>query len=216
MSSKRRATKDCASRVAEVERSQRRSGHRVPMLRKERNTWSPHQSTSRDRRLSVRLPRRGRLRLQERARADPRQGRADLEDEGRARVDARVPPEGATTTSSSARCRTGARDLPGSISTTSSTTSSPAEKQGKTWDEVPDYIKNTFEKLGIPEAERKFLAGVGAQYESRSHLPLAARGSGEAGRDLPRHGLGACASTRSWSSSTSARSSRPTTTSSPR
>src|SRR5690606_34478 len=40
------------------------------------------------------------------------------------------------------------------------------EKQGKTWDEVPEYIKDTFEKLGIPEAERKFLAGVGAQYES--------------------------------------------------
>jgi Fe-S cluster assembly protein SufB len=42
----------------------------------------------------------------------------------------------------------------------------PTEKQGKTWDEVPAYIKDTFEKLGIPEAERKFLAGVGAQYES--------------------------------------------------
>jgi Fe-S cluster assembly protein SufB len=42
----------------------------------------------------------------------------------------------------------------------------PAEKQGRTWDEVPEYIKNTFDKLGIPEAERKFLAGVGAQYES--------------------------------------------------
>jgi Fe-S cluster assembly protein SufB len=42
----------------------------------------------------------------------------------------------------------------------------PSEKQGKSWDEVPEYIKNTFEKLGIPEAERKFLAGVGAQYES--------------------------------------------------
>jgi len=42
----------------------------------------------------------------------------------------------------------------------------PAEKQGKTWDEVPEYIKDTFEKLGIPQAERKFLAGVGAQYES--------------------------------------------------
>ncbi|MZR37333.1 Fe-S cluster assembly protein SufB, partial [Escherichia coli] len=35
-----------------------------------------------------------------------------------------------------------------------------------TWDDVPAYIKETFEKLGIPEAERKFLAGVGAQYES--------------------------------------------------
>jgi Fe-S cluster assembly protein SufB len=38
----------------------------------------------------------------------------------------------------------------------------------KTWEEVPDDIKNTFEKLGIPEAERKVLAGVGAQYESEN------------------------------------------------
>ncbi len=42
----------------------------------------------------------------------------------------------------------------------------PSDRQGKTWDEVPEAIKNTFEKLGIPEAERKFLAGVSAQYES--------------------------------------------------
>ncbi|MCX6782522.1 MAG: Fe-S cluster assembly protein SufB [Candidatus Levybacteria bacterium] len=42
----------------------------------------------------------------------------------------------------------------------------PSEKQGRTWDEVPEEIKNTFEKIGIPEAERKFLAGVGAQYDS--------------------------------------------------
>lgn len=42
----------------------------------------------------------------------------------------------------------------------------PIEKQAKTWDEVPVKIKNTFEKLGIPEAERKFLAGLGAQYDS--------------------------------------------------
>jgi Fe-S cluster assembly protein SufB len=41
-----------------------------------------------------------------------------------------------------------------------------SEKQGRTWDEVPEDIKNTFDKLGIPEAERKYLAGVGAQYES--------------------------------------------------
>src|SRR5438034_6802457 len=33
-------------------------------------------------------------------------------------------------------------------------------------DDVPASVRNTFEKLGIPEAERKFLAGVGAQYES--------------------------------------------------
>ena len=42
----------------------------------------------------------------------------------------------------------------------------PTEAQGRTWDEVPDDIKKTFDKLGIPEMERKFLAGVGAQYES--------------------------------------------------
>jgi Fe-S cluster assembly protein SufB len=42
----------------------------------------------------------------------------------------------------------------------------PTEKQGRSWDEVPETIKKTFERLGIPEAERKFLAGVGAQYES--------------------------------------------------
>ena len=34
------------------------------------------------------------------------------------------------------------------------------------WDDVPEYIKDTFEKLGIPEAERQFLAGAGAQYDS--------------------------------------------------
>jgi Fe-S cluster assembly protein SufB len=42
----------------------------------------------------------------------------------------------------------------------------PTEQQGKTWDEVPQEIKDTFEKLGIPEAEKKFLSGVKAQFES--------------------------------------------------
>ncbi len=42
----------------------------------------------------------------------------------------------------------------------------PSEGEGKSWDDVPDTIKDTFGKLGIPEAEQKFLAGVGAQYES--------------------------------------------------
>lgn len=42
----------------------------------------------------------------------------------------------------------------------------PSEKQGRSWEEVPEEIKNTFDKLGIPEAEQKFLAGVSAQYES--------------------------------------------------
>jgi Fe-S cluster assembly protein SufB len=42
----------------------------------------------------------------------------------------------------------------------------PTEKQGKSWDDIPASIKDTFDRLGIPEAERNFLAGVGAQYES--------------------------------------------------
>ncbi|RKX22727.1 MAG: Fe-S cluster assembly protein SufB [Candidatus Zixiibacteriota bacterium] len=42
----------------------------------------------------------------------------------------------------------------------------PIEKQQDNWDDVPQYIKNTFDKLGVPEAEQKFLGGVTAQYES--------------------------------------------------
>jgi Fe-S cluster assembly protein SufB len=41
-----------------------------------------------------------------------------------------------------------------------------SEKSEKSWDDVPENVKKTFDKLGIPEAEKKFLAGVGAQYES--------------------------------------------------
>src|SRR5438874_2969199 len=44
----------------------------------------------------------------------------------------------------------------------------PVQEQGKTWEEVPSEIKDTFDRLGIPEAERKFLAGVTAQYESEA------------------------------------------------
>jgi len=42
----------------------------------------------------------------------------------------------------------------------------PTNKQGRTWDDVPDEIKETFDRLGIPEAEKKYLAGVKAQFES--------------------------------------------------
>jgi Fe-S cluster assembly protein SufB len=41
-----------------------------------------------------------------------------------------------------------------------------SDQNSRDWSEVPDDIKNTFDRLGIPEAERKFLSGVGAQYES--------------------------------------------------
>jgi len=42
----------------------------------------------------------------------------------------------------------------------------PTEKQADSWDDLPAEIKDTWDKLGIPEAEKKYLAGVGAQYES--------------------------------------------------
>src|SRR3569832_2394477 len=41
-----------------------------------------------------------------------------------------------------------------------------SERAERSWDDVPEDVKKTFARLGIPEAERKFLAGVGAQYES--------------------------------------------------
>ncbi len=44
----------------------------------------------------------------------------------------------------------------------------PMQEQGRTWEEVPADIKETFDRLGIPQAERKFLAGVTAQYESEA------------------------------------------------
>jgi Fe-S cluster assembly protein SufB len=59
-----------------------------------------------------------------------------------------------------------------------------SERAERSWDEVPDDVKKTFDRLGIPEAERKFLAGVGAQYEclaeetlvytARGHVPIRA------------------------------------------
>ena len=42
----------------------------------------------------------------------------------------------------------------------------PSNRQEDNWEDVPSYIKDTFNKLGIPEAEQKFLSGVAAQYES--------------------------------------------------
>ena len=42
----------------------------------------------------------------------------------------------------------------------------PVDEMGRSWEDVPDSIRNTFDRLGIPEAERNFLAGVSAQYDS--------------------------------------------------
>ncbi len=42
----------------------------------------------------------------------------------------------------------------------------PTDHQGRSWDDVPEEIKKTFDRLGIPQAEKKYLAGVKAQFES--------------------------------------------------
>ena len=67
----------------------------------------------------------------------------------------------------------------------------PMEGQAKDWDMVPDAIKETYEKLGIPEAERKYLAGVTAQYESevvyhRNREDLEKLRHGHCGPGVPR------------------------------
>src|ERR1700724_2397368 len=48
-------------------------------------------------------------------------------------------------------------------------------RRGKTWEDVPADIKNTFDRLGVPQAERKFLSGVAAQYESEGVYPPLAK-----------------------------------------
>ena len=89
----------------------------------------------------------------------------------------------------------------------------PTGEQVNDWDDLPDAIKDTYERLGIPEAERKYLAGVTAQYESEVVFHRNRE-------DLERWGCCSptwtrrCASTPSSSRSSSARSSRRTTTSS--
>ena len=79
------------------------------------------------------------------------------------------------------------------------------EKQATSWDDLPADIKNTYDRLGIPEAEKqRLVAGVAAQYESEVVYHADPRGPRGAGRHLRRHRHRACASTRSCSASTSA------------
>ena len=64
----------------------------------------------------------------------------------------------------------------------------PTDQQYNDWDMCPK-ISNTFERLGIPEAEQKFLAGVGAQYESEMVYHNIHDDLREEGRPLPGYGL---------------------------
>ena len=81
----------------------------------------------------------------------------------------------------------------------------PTDGQVSDWDMLPEGMKETYEKLGIPEAERKYLAGVTAQYESevvyhKNREDLGAAGASSSPTWTPR-----CASTPRSCSSTSAR-----------
>ena len=71
-----------------------------------------------------------------------------------------------STTSSRARCRPGAANVAEIDFDNIYYYIKPTEKQANSWEDLPADIKDTWDKLGIPEAEKKFLAGVGAQYES--------------------------------------------------
>ena len=66
------------------------------------------------------------------------------------------------------------------------------EKQAATWDDLPEDIKNTYDKLGIPEAEKqRLVAGRRRAVRVRGRLPQDPRGPRGAGRPLPRHRHGA-------------------------
>src|SRR5438046_4600045 len=58
---------------------------------------------------------------------------------------------------------------------------SPGTETKRSWEEVPDDIKRTFERLGIPEQERKFLAGVEAQFDSEAVYSNIKKAVGEQG-----------------------------------
>ena len=62
------------------------------------------------------------------------------------------------------------------------------EKQAATWEDLPEDIRNTYEKLGIPEAERsRLVSGVAAQYESEVVYHQIREDLEAAGRHLPGH-----------------------------
>ena len=96
-----------------------------------------------------------------------------------------------STTSSRARCRPGAATSARSTSRTSTTTSSRPRSRPTRWEDLPADILDTWDKLGIPEAEKKYLAGVGAQYESEVVYHKLQADLEAKGVHLPRHGLGA-------------------------
>ena len=79
------------------------------------------------------------------------------------------------------------------------------QKATRSWDEVPDDVKRTFERLGIPEQERKFLAGVEAQFDSEAVYSNIKKAVGDQGVIFVGLDRGAAASIRRFSGNGSAR-----------
>ena len=91
----------------------------------------------------------------------------------------------------------------------------PIDKQATTWEELPDEIRSTYDKLGIPEAEKsRLVSGVAAQYESEVIYNSIQKDLEEQGRHLRRHRHRRAKSTRNSSRSISANAFRATTTNS--
>ena len=78
----------------------------------------------------------------------------------------------------------------------------PNTKMKAKWSDVPDDIKNTFERLGIPQAERKSLAGVGAQYNSELSITTSARKLRRVVLSIPIWRVRCMVSTRIWCGNT--------------
>ena len=116
--------------------------------------------------VQVRLPRDRGLLLQVGPRALARARRRDLRAQERAGVDAQVPAQVARVLHGAPDARRGAATSREIDFDNIFYYISPTEKQANSWEDLPPEIKDTWDKLGIPEAEKKYLAGVGAQYES--------------------------------------------------
>ena len=91
---------------------------------------------------------------------------------------------------------------------------SPGTETKRSWEDVPDDIKRTFERLGIPEQERKFLAGVEAQFDSEAVYSNIKKAVGEQGVIFVGSTEKGSKITRRFSGHGSAKSSRSATTNS--
>ena len=110
-------------------------------------------------------PTRRGLLLQVRPRAEPRDRRGDLAAQERAGLDAEVPPQVARLLPRAPAAAVG-RERERDRLREHLLLHPPDREAGDSWEDLPADIKDTWDKLGIPEAEKKYLAGVGAQYES--------------------------------------------------